>query len=272
VPWIHPKKTVVTVHGLEYEIVLQAYSFLARLYMRWSIKNSCRWARVIVSVSQNTKKDLIRLYKVPADKIEVIGEGYEINHVAPRRDEAVPRLYDATKPYLFFIGRLEERKNIVGIIKTFEILKERYNIPHKLVLAGKFGYGEEKIKAELQKTNCVRDIILLGYLNPEEKSQMLSQAEVFMFPTFYEGFGIPILEAQSVGTPVVTSNVSSMPEVTGDSALLVSPNNHEEIAEAVHKLISDKNVRDAIIEKGYENVKRFSWEKCAQEITEVLIR
>ena len=154
VPLIHPKNTFVTVHGLEFEVFPEGYSFWARLYMRWSIKFSCKWAKKIIAVSENTKKDLIKLYNVLENKIEVVYEG--INHVIaseakqsctntgnltstglPRRLEDEAPRNDINKPYLLFIGRLERRKNIEGIIEAYKILKEKYNIPHKLILAGK---------------------------------------------------------------------------------------------------------------------------------------
>jgi len=282
VPIIHPKNTIVTIHGLEYEFCPEAYSFWDRLYMRWSIRNSCQWAKTVIAVSENTKQDLMKLYKVPADKIEVIYEGYD-NQVQSSKF----KVQSENNKYLLFIGRLEERKNIVGIIKAFEILKEQYKLPHKLVLAGSFGYGKEKIEASIEDSNFRKDIILSGYVSDEEKWELFKNADVFLFPTFYEGFGIPILEAQSVGVPVVCSNNSSISEVVSPraellefqelgsripeySAILVDPNNAEQIADAAYKLISDKTLRDDIIKKGYENVKRFSWEKCAEEIVKIL--
>ena len=287
VPLIHPKNTVVTIHGLEYEFFPQAYSFWERLYMRWSIKKSCQWAKTIIAVSENTKKDLIKLYKVPEEKIEVIYEGYDADAKSqipnPKSQINSKLQIQNSKPYLLFIGRLEERKNIVGIIKAFEILKEQYKLPHKLVLAGKFGYGREKIEDSIEDSNFKKDIILPGYVSEEEKWQLFKNADVFLFPTFYEGFGIPILEAQSTGVPVVAGDNSSIPEIVDDrrdealprlyrSALLVNPMNAEQIADAAYKLISDKALRDDIIEKGHENVKRFSWEKCASEIAEILTK
>jgi len=164
VPIIHPKNTVVTIHGLEYEICQEAYSFWERLYMRWSIKNSCRWAKKIIAVSQNTKKDLQKLYSVPKEKIEVIYEGYQssVNSqkstVKLKNDDRLSMTDDNS--YLLFVGRLEERKNIIGIIETYNILKEKYNIPHKLILAGKPGYGYEKIKFKIQ--NSKFKICLVG--------------------------------------------------------------------------------------------------------------
>lgn len=266
VPCIHPKNTVVTIHGLEYEFYPNSYSFLERLYMRCVIKNSCRWAKKIIAVSENTKKDLITLYKVPENKISVIYEGVDI-----KKQETENREQEKLNKYLLFIGRLEERKNICGIIEAFEILKEKYKIPHKLILAGKSGYGWNKIESQISNLKNKEEVILKGFVSEEEKWEMLKNADVFLFPSFYEGFGLPIIEAQSVGVPVVASNVSSIPEITGSSAILVNPHKPQEIAEATYRFISDNNFRNDIINKGLENVKRFSWEKCAEEIRRLII-
>ncbi|MCX6765571.1 MAG: glycosyltransferase family 1 protein [Candidatus Moranbacteria bacterium] len=316
VPIIHSKNTIVTIHGLEYEFFPRAYSFWERLYMRWSIRNSCRWAKKIIAVSNNTKKDLMRLYKVPEEKIEVIYEGYEDCHSGLDPESSLKNL-DATldsrfhgnDKYLLFIGRLEERKNIVGIIRAFEILKKQHKIPHKLILAGKFGYGEDKIKNYISKSSYKSEIITPGYISEEEKWELLKNSDVFLFPTFYEGFGLPILEAQSAGVPVVAGNNSSILEITTvsaspqmrggneggelkktydqpltlnpsphlgrggvESTLLVNPHNPEKIAEAAYKLISNKALRDDIIQRGYENVKRFGWGKCADQIAKLLTK
>ena len=329
VPLIHPQRTIVTIHGLEYEFCPQAYSWFARWYMRFFIKKSCLWASKIISVSQNTKKDLMKLYKVPVEKIEVVYEGYESsNHLNiktfkqdteceslslrgcnhPKQSRALlkagsPRIFDyknsrddkkcymfhdlCSMPFLLFIGRIEERKNVGNIIKAFEILKEKYQLEHKLVLAGKPGFGYESIKSMVHSSRFTEGIVELGFVSEEEKWELLKKAEVFVFPTQYEGFGIPILEAQSVGCPVVASNNSSIPEITCPkakpsehrrfslpefSALLVNPQNPSEIAEAIFKIISDQTFKKDLIEKGLENVKRFSWEKCAREVAWILKR
>ena len=265
VPIIHPKNTVVTIHGLEYEFCPEAYSFWEKLYMRCSIRKSSQWAKTIIAVSENTKKDLINLYKIPERKISVIYNGFDNEFLASNTVHEIPD----TK-YLLFIGRLEERKNVIGIIKTFEILKEQYKVPHKLFLAGKPGFGYEKIKKEIANVNCTKDIIELGFVNKNKKIEFLEKADVFLFPSFYEGFGLPILEAQATGVPVVTSNVSSVPEVANGSALLINPNNAEDMADAVYKIISDESFKKDLIKKGLKNVQRFSWEKCAREIAKLL--
>jgi len=285
VPIIHAKNTVVTIHGLEYEFCPGAYSFWERLYMRWSIKFSCRFAKKIIAVSENTKKDLMKLYAVPESKIKVVYEGYEDNfEFRISNFESNPNFQNSNlkidskfkiqnSKFLLFIGRLEERKNIIGIIEAFEILREKYKIPHKLILAGKPGYGYEKIKFEIR--NSKFEIRELGYVNETQKWQLLKEADIFLFPSFYEGFGLPILEAQSAGVPVVASNNSSVLEIGGTgrdlSVQLVDPNNPQAIAEATYKLISDETLKNDIISKGYKNLERFSWEKCGEKIAKVLL-
>lgn len=273
IPFIHPKNTIVTIHGLEYEFVTEGYSRWARFYMRRSIRKSCQWASKIVAVSKNTKKDLVNLYKVAEEKIKVIYEGYETDPAQKNCNLDQDAKYGALNTsYLLFVGRIEERKNIIGIIKAFEILKEKFKIPHKLLLAGSPGYGYENIMEYLSSSKFREDIIIAGFVNAEEKCKLFGRADVFLFPTFYEGFGIPVLEAQSMGVPVIVSNTSLMEEVAGRSAVFVNPNEPNEIAEKTNVLIKDKFYRDDIIKKGYENVKRFSWEKCASEISEVLLK
>lgn len=285
VPIIHPAKTIVTIHGLEYEKFPQAYSFWERFYMWFSIKNSCRWASRIIAVSKNTKNDLMELYGVSSDKINVIYEGVDDNFQPASSAGRFPVFNDKiinpeidTKyeikdtKYLLFVGRLEERKNIVGMVSAFEILKEEYNIPHKLVLVGKNGYGAEKIKEKIEKTEYRDEIILPGFVSEEEKLDLMKNAEVFLFPTFYEGFGLPILEAQALGVPVVAANTSSLPEIGDYSAAYCDPTEPKGIADAIHALISDSGYRNNIIKKGMENVKRFSWEKCAEEIAGLLVK
>jgi len=286
VPLIHPKNTIVAIHGLEYEFCPKAYSLFERMYMRWSIRKSCGWAKKIIAVSKNTKKDLMKLYRVPEEKISVIHEGYGKADFKTQNSKLPPALLrealragkTATQNlkllgcgYLLFTGRLEERKNIRGIVEAFGILKKKYNVSHKLILVGKFGYGREKIKNKTNNSKYKNDIILTGYVSDEDKFYLMADADVFLFPTFYEGFGLPILEAQSVGTPVVTSNVSSMPEVAGDGAVLINPKDISAIAEAVYKLISNESYKNDIIEKGYNNLKRFSWENCAREVADILL-
>jgi glycosyltransferase involved in cell wall biosynthesis len=271
VPLIHPARTIVTVHGLEYEFVPQAYSFWERWYMRLSIRFSVRAARTVIAVSENTKRDLMKLYGVAQSNIRVVYEGYERHNQIPRhQDQAHPKFKIPNSKYLLFLGRLEERKNVVRIIEAFAILKEKHRIPHALLLAGKPGYGYSKIRFAIQDSRFKNDIRELGYVSDEEKWALLRGADAFLFPSLYEGFGIPILETQSVGVPVVTSRVSSLPEVAGEGAAYCDSLSAESIAAATWKTLSDSAFRGDIIEEATHNVNRFRWEKCAVGVAKIL--
>jgi glycosyltransferase involved in cell wall biosynthesis len=186
---------------------------------------------------------------------------------------------------VLFIGRLEKRKNLVNLIKAFEVLNSKFpeqknsqpkaGPPRaekfKLTLVGKEGFGFEEIKKVVQKSPHKNDIILKGYISEQEKEKLYQDANIFILPSFYEGFGLPILEAMSYGLPVICSNTSSLPEIAGDAALLIDPNNPKEIAEAINKVFSDNNFKKEMIKKGFENVKRFSWEKCVKETLDALL-
>lgn len=262
VPAIHPKSTVVVVHGLEYEMSPKSYSLWERIYMRASIKYSVKAAEKVIAVSKNTKADLENLYAVPAEKISVIYEGFvkEGNVQAQKQDT------------ILFIGRIEERKNVIRIITAFEVVKNTYKVPHQLILVGKPGYGYESIQEKLRSSDWRSDIQELGYVSSKEKQRLLKESAVFVFPSLYEGFGLPILEAQAAGTPVVTSNTSSLPEVAGDGAVYVNPEDEKDIAEKLYSTLTlEEGKRENLVRAGYQNLERFSWEKCAQEIAKKLV-
>lgn len=266
-PFVHPKNSIVTIHGLEYEFSPESYSFYSRLFHRFFIKKSCRWAKNIIAVSNKTKKDLTKLYNVSQKTIQIIPNGFDFVQADVITENNV---ISKNKPFLFFIGRLEERKNIVGIIKTFEILKEKYNYPGRLLLSGRQGYGYDKIKKSIQKSKFKKDIKQLGFLDDSKKWSFIKGADLFMFPSHSEGFGIPIVEAQSMGTPVITSNKSPMKETIDDERALADPDQPAQIAKVANKILQNEDLRDSIIEKGLENIKKYSWKKTAKQIAEVL--
>lgn len=264
IPLFHPKNTVVVIHGLEYEIFPAAYSFLQRLKNRLGTYYSAKWARGIIVPSRNTKNDLVGLYGVSPKKINAVYPGFEgVEH----EHDTAPA---TSAPYLLFLGRIEHRKNIIRIIKAFEKLKKEKKIPHQLILAGKDGYGFGDIKKYISSSGYKEEIRLAGFVQDKYKNTLFTRASVFIFPTLYEGFGFPILEAMSARVPVVTSKIGSSAEIAGDAALLVDPKNIDEIANSVYKIISDVDVRKELVKKGYENIKRFGWEKCVEEIRNYL--
>jgi len=291
VPLIHGKKSVVTVHGLEYEFSPESYSRWERFYMRAVIRFSCTAAETVIAVSENTKRDLMRLYGTPEEKIRVVYEGRLTTHNSQLTTDngGTPtpqsRVRDSSPQtgeqgnaeqgkemalYFLFIGRIEERKNVRRIVEAFDILKKRNGVSHRLVLAGKPGYGYEDVKKAIEASAYRGDIVEMGYVDEAKKAEILAGADVFVFPSLYEGFGLPVIEAQSAGVPVVTSDISSLPEIGGEGALYADPLSAESIADCVWKLLSDPVLRGGIMEKGRENANRFGWQKCAEEIADIL--
>jgi len=263
-PLIYPR-LIITIQGLEFEKLPKMYSFWKRTLLRWLTKRNIKRAEKVIVPSKNTKDDLIKFYHTKPNKIFVVHHGVGNPPVA---FDAVPK--NGFGPYILYLGRGDQRKNINGLIKAFRILKQEHQISHKLILAGpNVGY---KITKDLQK-----DVICTGYVDDHIKWALLKNAAVFVFPSFYEGFGLPILEAQKVGTPVVCSSTSSLPEVVWDpnnhepSAVLVNPYKPAEIAEGIHKIIRNQVFSDELVKRGYENVHRFSWPKCAKETLDVIL-
>lgn len=265
VPLIHPKNTVVTLHDLGFKHFPELYSQEELAYHNWTMNFSANYAKEIITPSEFTRQDLIKTYSLDPSKIHVVWHGFDKNEFKP--DPSVKK-----KPYILFIGRLEEKKNIRGMIKAYALLRKERRITHKLVLAGSPGFGYDAIKEEINKlpAEIQKDIIELGYIDQVEYVRRLQEADIFLFTTFFEGFGMPIVEAFACGTPVVTSNVTSMPEIAGNAALVVDPRKPFDIASALSKLINSSKLREELIFKGKLRSRLFSWEKAGFETLEVL--
>lgn len=261
---IHPSKTIVTVHGLEYEHCPENYSMYSRWFHRFFIKKSCAWATKIIAVSKKTKKDLIDLYNIKEEKIVVVYNGFESTKTDLTKKDT------QNFPYLFYIGRIEQRKNVKGMIEAFEISRKEKGFEGKLILAGGPGRGYEKIKEMIERSEFKDDISTPGYVEDKERWNLFQNAEIFLFPSFCEGFGIPILEAQSMGTPVLTSNIGPLNEIAGNDEILVDPNDSKELAEKITKVLNNETFRESIVKKGFENIRKFSWQKSASEAAVVI--
>ncbi len=275
IPLYHGKKTVVTLHDIGFKYFPQLYTPLERYYHNWCMKYSINHATEIISISEATKKDIIKIYNADSKKINIIYHGYEKNKYFPlKKGETVPEWLREMKPYIYFIGRLEAKKNITTLIKAFGDLKKDSSIKHKLVLAGRPGYLYEDIKAEIDNLNpqVKKDVIELGYVEDEKVSALMRNADILAFPSKFEGFGMPLVEAMACGVPVVGSNSTSIPEITKDCALLTDPENWKGLSNNIEKLIKDNNLYNKLSKKGIERAKVFNWEKSAQETLKVLER
>jgi glycosyltransferase involved in cell wall biosynthesis len=207
--------------------------------------------------------------RVNPEKVYVtpLASRYYANYISPEVAEKLEleAKYDFSKPYLLFVSTIEPRKNINSIITAFNLLKQNYKIEHQLVLIGKKGWSYEPIFAAIESSLWKKEIHHLDYLSDELVALFYSKADVFVYPSHYEGFGLPVLEAMTLGAPVVSSNTSSIPEVAGDAAILIDPQDSMQLAEAILKVISDRQLRQDLINRGKERAKLFTWERTARE-------
>ncbi|MBD2363477.1 glycosyltransferase family 4 protein [Anabaena minutissima FACHB-250] len=232
--------------------------------------NQClKWTDLIITISENSKQDIIKYLNISPEKVFVTPLASRYNSDYFYTDNSLNLeqqvSYDFSKPYLLFVSTIEPRKNINAIIAAFNILKQQYKIEHQLVLIGKKGWIYESIFAAIENSTWSKEIHHLDYLSDELVALFYSKADVFVYPSFYEGFGLPVLEAMTLGAPVVASNSSSIPEVAGDAAILIDPQDSMQLAESILKLISDRELRQDLINRGKERAKLFTWERTARE-------
>lgn len=264
-------KVVLTVHDLSPIAVPQFYNLKARVW-HWliNIPKLLKRANKLIAVSEFTKTSMIEKLKIPAEKITVAPLGVDHDNYRPNlsieklRD--VRNRYGLPGDYVLFLGTVEPRKNLSRLIEAIEQLNE----PLHLVVAGRLGWKYSALLKQIEQSPKRRFIKLLGYVPEADKPYIMKLASVFAYPSLYEGFGLPVLEAMAVGTPVLTSNVSSLPEVAGDSALLVNPYNTSDIASGLKRLHLDEQTRKQYILKGLDRSKQFTWEKCATIIKSVI--
>lgn len=271
-------KFIITVHDLSF---LRYPEFFSRRKNFWHkalhIKKLLQRADIIVAVSQNTKHDIVELLGIDEGKIRVIysGNNYELeaekNNIPVLNTANILEKFSLKPGYILFIGNIEPRKNIINLIKAYNKLRdERSDLAHlKLVLAGRPGWKYKKIYKCREESRYALDIKFLGYVTDTEKNELYKNASVFAYPSFYEGFGFPPLEAMSYSLPVVSSSVSSLPEVLGKAAILVNPFKIEEIKEALIMSLVNQELRESLITKGRTQVKLFTWENTAREYIEL---
>jgi len=273
---------VMTFHDLSFAWHPEYFSLRKRIWHRFlmSVKQEAKSADKIIAVSESTKQDLIDLYKLPEDKIRVIysgvGEEFMKNESRSMNHESwakIKKNYKLPEKFILYFGTIEPRKNITGLIRAFEILKgkNRNFGDLNLVIAGGRGwlYNDIFKKAATSKFN--EQIIFTGFVEPEDKVYLYNLASLFVYPSFFEGFGFPPLEAMACGVPVITSNTSSLPEVTGDAGLMIDPYDIDELAWAMEEVLTDKNLSEELSRRGLERAKMFSWDKCASETLKLLI-
>ncbi len=267
-------RNVITVHDLAFLLYPQFMVPDAYRYYNEQIDSAVAQAAHILAVSEATKRDLIRLLGVPEHKITVQLEGVDARF-RPLAAEAVMTIrskLDLPERYLLFVGTFEPRKNIGGLIEAYRILRDRVRNVPDLVLVGRRGWLYEASLSKIEALGLSEYVMLAENVSSDDLPAVYNGADALIMPSFYEGFGLPALEAMACGTPVIASNRASLPEVIGQAGLLIDPESPDEIAEAIRKLLEDDSLRERLREAGIKRAAEFTWERAAKVAVDVYHR
>ena len=275
IPLLHPP-SLVTIHDLGYLTFPEAHTARRRLELDLSTRWNLHAARHVIAISQATKDDLVRSYQVDPERISVIHHGLSADF-RPVEDEAALQAlrarYNLHAPYFLYVGTIQPRKNLMRLIEAFAQALPAMShdgATPLLVLAGRQGWLSEAILRRAHELGIASTVRFLGYVPDLELPALLTAAQAFVFPSLYEGFGMPLLEAMACGTPVLTSTNSALPEVAGGAALLVEPTDRAALAAALVRLASDSALRTNLRHLGFARAAQFTWERCARMTMERL--
>lgn len=270
-PIFTPKKTLVTIHDFAWKYFPEAYGKQEIRIQKLAISRAIKKRAKIIVYSKSTFEDLIRFYRPEKKNIFFVPMGFDSSKFSRQLNDQID--LEISQPYILSVGRLEKRKNTENLIRAYILLRQERKIKHKLILAGKPGYGYDEIKKIIDQSGEIKkDILELGYVDDKKLPTLYHNASVFVYPSLYEGFGFPILEAFAAGIPVVTSNTSSMPEVADKAAILINPEKPFEIAAAISQIINKSKLAELLTTKGKKQVDKYSWKNCAEETLKVITR
>lgn len=290
---LSPKiKFILTVHDISFELFPE-FSTGKQYFWHKAVrpKKQCRRADLILTPSKNTKRDIVNYYNIAPEKIKVIYPGIKMCHCEAKgrsnptdnkeiaasvpaglsRNDNINNIkqkYNLPDDYILFLGAIEPRKNIIGLIEAFE----KSNTNATLIIAGAPGWKNKKIFERAKNSKYNERIKFLGFVADDDKPALYAGAKIFVYPSFYEGFGFPILEAMQTGTPVIASNRSSLPEIGGSAVYLIDPNRPKQIAFAINELMNNQKLREWHIEKGRQQAQKFNWENSAKEWLETIAK
>ncbi len=259
-------KTVVTVHDLAFRRFPEYIEKKNLAFLNDNLPKTLAKADKIIAVSRFTKEELLKFYPVPDEKIKIIPEGVGENFrkIADRKKlGAIKKKYKLPEKFILWVGTIEPRKNISGLLEAFAVFKARNKTHHKLVMVGKRGWSYQGFFEKMRKMDITNEVVLTEYVSDIDLPFIYNLAEIFVFPSFYEGFGLPPLEAMACGVPVITTQ--ALNEVVGEAAFKVSERNIQEIAGAMEEILKNENLQRDLVRKGFNRRKEFTWEKAAQE-------
>ncbi|MCX7785255.1 MAG: glycosyltransferase family 4 protein [candidate division WOR-3 bacterium] len=276
--FLPPRKVclyVVTIHDLSSFTLPETYSYLRRRYYQEIITTSVRLSDFIITDSEASKRDMLTYFNMAKDKIRVIYCGLnEIFFNPPSQEswQVIKNKYHLPEEYLFTLGVLEPKKNTTRLLLAYAQLKNNLSFLPPLVIGGSRRYGWKNSSLfRMVKELCLTDsVIFTDFIEQNDLPLIYANARIFVFPSLYEGFGLPVIEAMACGVPVITSNTSSLPEIAGDAAIFVNPYDVNEISQAIKQVLTNEHLQNELREKGIENAKRFSWKNTASGVLEVL--
>lgn len=266
-------KKIVTVHDMTYKRFPETVRFRTKQMLNLNLKKSLKRADIILTVSEFSKSEIITYFPEVKDKIRVVYNGVDLDVFKPLLDKnikiGIAKKYNLPERYMLYLGTLEPRKNLERLIDSYYLLLKEFNSVPKLVLAGGKGWLYNSIFNKVSTLGLEDKIIFTGYIDEKDVAPLISAAEIFLFPSMYEGFGMPVIEAMACGSPVLTSNVSSLPEVAGDAAVLVDPFSVEDIKNKLQLLLIDEALRKRLNKAGLKRAKRFSWDVVTKDLYEI---
>ncbi|MFH2105512.1 MAG: glycosyltransferase family 1 protein [Parcubacteria group bacterium] len=271
IPLVSPAKTVTTIMDIGFVSKPELYPQKELKYHNFGLRQAIKKATKILTISNFTKQEIVKRCGIDPERIQVIYLGFDAGIFQPVSDRekisATLKKYKVptNASYFIYIGRLEEKKNTPGLIKAFAEFKQSNRFEHKLVLVGSPGHNYEQVQELIGKHKLEREVIETGWVDEEDLPILLSASLAFVFPSFYEGFGLPLLEAMSCQTPILAARAASIPEVAGGAALLFDPYDVPDIVAAMAKIVGDDELRQDLVQKGVKRVTDFSWQKCARE-------
>ncbi len=266
--------SVVTIHDLTLWFFpgRRQRSWFRRMVYRWVIKKTCQNAKHIIAITKNTKRDVVELLNIDPDKITVIYEAVPKQFKIIKDEAAINKLkhkFNISYPHFVYVGQWRDHKNVIRMIRAFSLVRRRYGLDYQLVMVGKIDKQYPEVQAVIKELNLEESIILTGYIPDSDLPYLYNGAELFVWPSLYEGFGLPPLEAMACGVPVVASRASCMPEVLGDAAHYFDPLNVEEMAKSMAEVAQSYALKRELKLKGLQQVKRYSFDKSAKQTHQV---
>lgn len=263
-------KHLLLIHDLTFELFPDFLTTKQRLWhFAVRAKRQAKNAHLILTPSENTKRDLVDYYRVDPEKIKVLPPGLSKIFLQERNSKDLSK-YGLPEDFILFLGTIEPRKNIISLIEAFEIAFPKLQKPHHLIIAGAPGWKNKAIKEKIHSSKFNTFIKPIDYVPENEKPSLYKAARLFVYPSFYEGFGFPILEAFASGTPVICSNRSSLVEITGNAARLINPHRPEEIAIGIEKILNSESLRKKMTEEGLRQSQKYSWQTTAENFLKLV--